>query len=325
MELKLIRHRNDNMLLRIAQGDAFAAAVEYVKRKEHAELYSRIELFETYEQHPTHRGLRPGMYTDDTQMSIAVAEALIQHPDDMTNESFAERFYQAFKRDPRDGYSRGFQAILEESKSSSHLRQLLRPDSTKNGAAMRAVPIGVVKDPKKLISIASTQATVTHATWGGVNSAVSVALMSHFALYDRRDFSSMHQWCCGWSDAHKNFYDPWKGPVGGKGNDPRGLETGMNTAWAVQTLLTTEGSLRDIMKRCIEWGGDTDSVASIAFGIASARYQNETLPIFLERDLEPNGQFGVAYLKDLGKQLMDAYADGPACQLNRPKSTLRFK
>jgi len=305
-----MRHRNDSILLRIAQGDAFAAAVEYVKRKEHPDLYEAVEKFDSYQQHPTHGKLRPGMYTDDTQMSIAVAEALILHPDDLTNESMAERFFQAFKRDERDGYSRGFQAILEEARSSSHLRQLIRPDSTKNGAAMRAVPIGVIKDPKHLIQIAGMQASVTHATWGGMNSAASVALMSHFALYDRRDFSSMHQWCCGWSEAHKNFLDPWKGPVGGKGNDPKGLGTGMNTAWAVQTLLVHESSLAGIMKRCIEWGGDTDSVAAIAWGVASARYQSEVLPEFLERDLEARGnlKYGPEYLRSLGYQLMEAYS-----------------
>ena len=30
-----------------------------------------------YVQHPRHRGTKPGMYTDDTQMSLAIAEALV--------------------------------------------------------------------------------------------------------------------------------------------------------------------------------------------------------------------------------------------------------
>lgn len=310
-----MRHRNDNMLLRIAQGDAFAVAIEYVKRAQHPELYEAVERFDSYQQHPTHKKLRAGCYSDDTQMSIAVTEALLESVrlkdiTYLTHEVWAEHFWRAFNRDQRDGYSRGFQAILESSMSSTHMRQQLIPNSSKNGAAMRSVPFGVFKDPNDCTRYAAAQAAVTHATWGGVNSAASVALMSHFALYDRRDFSSMHQWCCGWNQAHSNFLDPWKGPVGGKGNDPKGLGTGMNTAWAVQTLLMQESSLVGIMKRCIEWGGDTDSVASIAFGIASARYQDEILPEFLERDLEVRGnlKYGPEFLKDLGRQLMEAYA-----------------
>jgi len=83
----------------------------------------------------------------------------------------------------------------------------------------------------------------------------------------------------------------------------------MNTARAVHTLLVECRSLTEIMERVITWGGDTDSVASIAWGIASARYQDEPLPAFLESDLEAasKSSYGPSYLKTLGKALMDSY------------------
>lgn len=323
-----MRHRNDNMLLRIAQGDAYGMAREYVKTKDFPEHVAEVMKFERYMQHPSYHKLPPGTYTDDTQMSLAVSHALLNYatlrdakkksphiaeivPDAaVTHESFAGHFFRAFKLDPRDGYSRQFQAILEESKDSTHMRSLITPNSSKNGAAMRSVPLGVLPDPKEVIRLTSIQASVTHATWGGINSAISVALMSHFALYDRRDFGSMHKWCTNWSDAHGLFSEPWEGPVQENSKDGKNLGVGMNTAWAVQTLLQEETSLMGILKRCIAWGGDTDSVAAIAWGIASCRYQDEVLPEFLERDLEKeNGsKFGPTYLKDMGRLLMDAYA-----------------
>ncbi len=55
-----------------------------------------------------------------------------------------------------------------------------------------------------------------------------------------------------------------------------------------------------IMRQTIEWGGDTDSVAAIAWGIASARYPDEKLPEFFDRDLE-NGTYGRDYLSTLGE------------------------
>ena len=304
-----MRYRNDNMLLRIAQADAYGMAREYVKTKDAPDHVAECLKLERYLRHPTYHKLPAGTYTDDTQMSIAVSEVLINKSGDATHEEWAEAFFQAFKRDQRDGYSRHFQAILEEARDSTHMRSLLTPTSTANGACMRAVPLGVLPSKKTLLEVAAKQAMVTHATYGGINSASAVALMSHFALYDRRDFACLYDWCCHWLPAFELFREPWVGPVQENSKDKKGLGVGMNTAWAVSTLLREEKSLMAILRRTIEWGGDTDSVAAVAWGIASARYQDEQLPEFFERDLEKESgsAYGPTYLKALGKQLMDTY------------------
>ena len=174
---------------------------------------------------------------------------------------------------------------------------------------MRSVPLGVLRKPSDIVKVAGLQAGITHQTWGGVNSSAAVALMSHFALYDRRGFESMFGWCCQHLPSFEYFRDPWEGGVGLKGTDPRNLGIGMCTAHAVHTLLVQETSLMGIMKRVIEWRGDTDSVAAIAWGIASARYPNEVLPEFLESGLEAQGnpKYGPQFLKDLGLKLMTVY------------------
>jgi hypothetical protein len=50
-----------------------------------------------YFQHPRH-GIAPGCYTDDTQMSLAVAETLLEHGVAATALQFIEKFVLAFKR-----------------------------------------------------------------------------------------------------------------------------------------------------------------------------------------------------------------------------------
>lgn len=305
-----MRFRNDNMLLRIAQGDAYAMAAEYVNRHpeepEHKELFE----FKRYLTHPTYHKLPAGTYTDDTQMSIAVSEALIESHDcalEGPNE-FVKRWFDVFKRDERDGYSRNFQALLEGAKTHEELRSTLKRDSTKNGAAMRSVPLGVIANVETLKTVAMKQACTTHETYEGVTSSALIALMSHFALYDDRDFSEMTEWLATHLSVVRNFREAWVGPVQSKCKHSP-YDVGINTAWAVHTLLTTQTSLLGIMKQVLEWGGDTDSVAAIAWGIASCRMQKEKLPKFFEADLEKeNGSaYGPAFLKDLGKQLMDAY------------------
>lgn len=304
------------MLLRIAQADAFACAVEYVKREEHSELFSAVERFDSYQQHPTHLKLKAGCYSDDTQMSCAVTDVLLQEASGqgtllLTPFVWCDAFYNAFRRDPRDGYSRGFQELLESCRSGAELQARIRPDSNKNGAAMRSVPVGVLPDPVQVVAVAAAQANTTHDTFGGREAAVAVALMSHFALYDRRDFSDVLGWGVQFCPAFEYFRVPWEGPVTGgwTTKDHTGLGVGINTAWAVHTLLCQETSLRGVMDRLVGWGGDTDSVAAIAWGVMSARCQDEALPDFLERDLESRGnlRYGPVFLRELGTRLMSAY------------------
>lgn len=316
-------YRNDDMLLRIAQADAYALAVEYVSRKKHPQLFEDVLKFEKFHRNPErqHTSLSAGSYSDDTQMSISVAETLIANVEPLTSsllslhdhqrikQEFSNGFYEAFKRDPRDGYSRAFQAILEQSTSADHMRSLIVPTSVANGAAMRSVPLGVVPNDSQIYWLASTQASITHDNWGGMSSSRAIALMSYYALYMPTDFSKMHQWCCLVDPTFQLFEKPWKGGVGLKNNMGEGWGIGIQTAWAVHTLLTTKTSLMDILRQVIEWRGDTDSVAAIAWGIASCRYQDEVLPSFLTTDLEPHTQFGVKFLKDLGKKLMDTYEE----------------
>ncbi len=299
-----MRHSHPNMLLRIAQADAYAIAYEYVKDADAPDLKREVLKFEKFHQHPTYHALRPGMYTDDTQMSIAVAETFIKHGQDATSEQYAQAFFDCFKRDPRDGYSRALQTILESAKSVDHMKQMIVPSSNKNGGCMRAVPLGVIKSPEKLINAAAIQASVTHGTWGGINSAACVALMSHFALYDKRSFSTMFNWCRNQLPSFEYFKEPWSGPVGYPKSDKHNLGIGMCTACAVHTLVSEEKTLMGMLKRTIEWGGDTDSVASIAWGIASARHSGREIPQFMYDDLEPNGAYGQAFLVDLGMKLM---------------------
>jgi ADP-ribosyl-[dinitrogen reductase] hydrolase len=85
------------VLVELAVGDAYGAGFEYVDQ---SAVWAGNDL-SRYVAHPRHR-IAPGSYTDDTQMSLAVAEAIV---DDLawTPEALAAKFVQVFKRDPREG------------------------------------------------------------------------------------------------------------------------------------------------------------------------------------------------------------------------------
>jgi ADP-ribosyl-[dinitrogen reductase] hydrolase len=322
-----MKHRNSLMLLRIAQGDALGMATEYLDLElpEHQHVKFEALKLEHYVKHPKW-DIPAGHYTDDTQMSIAVTRTLLHHdfalPFSGTTETsghlergaffgewdkivemrraFAGSFVGYFKRDPRLGYSKYFQKFLENVVSADDFLVSCNPDSDKNGAAMRSVPLGALPDPKLVLHVAREQARITHDTDGGRQASEMVALMSHFALYEDEPMSDLYKFLAGpmlpWSARQ---FLPWGGsPV-------TGSDVGMKTALAVMTLISEEKTLLDIARRAIEWGGDTDTVIAIAWGIASAR-MHEELPAWLDEGLE-NGAYGRDYLTDLGDELMDKY------------------
>jgi len=287
------------MLLRIAQGDAYCMATEYIKLPRNQGVHDAALSFTRYLEHPTH-SLKPGQYTDDTQMSVAVAETLLTS--DTSREAFADSFVRCYKRDRRDGYARSFQQFLDTVNTGGEFLSKIHPTSDKNGAAMRSVPIGALKSPEEVVRVAEIQAKITHDTPGGILSSQIVALTSHFALYSGSPMEPSPV------AAFLSIMLPtklpqiatllprWSGPV-------TGPDVGMNTAHAVFDLVTSGLSLMDILRQTIEWGGDTDSVAAIAWGIASTR-GDEPIPDFFEHGLEPGGKYGVAFLQDLGARLM---------------------
>jgi ADP-ribosylglycohydrolase len=288
-------HSNPLMLLRIAQGDAYAAAVEYVKPSEHKELFEQSLKFERYLKHPTH-SLGVGQYTDDTQMSIAVAEVMLDGK--RYSRAFIDAFVRCFKRDPRDGYARGFQSFLEAVKDTDHFIAQIKPFSDKNGAAMRSVPIGVLSDAKEIMAVAEANANTTHRTPIGVWSSQAVALMSHFALYVDEPFEAIGEFVESYLPGFiKDVVDVRPGRVSAP-------DLTLKTIRAIYHGLMSP-SYVDVMVRIINWGGDTDTVAAVVFGIGSARWQQE-LPPGIENGLE-DGEYGRRFLIELGEKLMKRY------------------
>jgi ADP-ribosyl-[dinitrogen reductase] hydrolase len=297
-------HPNPNMLLRIAQGDAYGMATEYIKLPEFKAVRERALGFGGYGKHPLFE-IEAGHYTDDTQMSIAVAEVLLDGKmgvSDIDEETllkgrFAEAFVRCFKRDPRRGYSRALQGVLESVEDGKGLMAKVSGTSDMNGSAMRAVPIGVLENPVDVVHVAMCQSEITHDSPGGNAASMAVALMSHFALHTDEPFSRLPEWLAEELPLVQDWLlEPWPGgPVDGSG-------TGIKTARAVLTLLTTEEILMGVARTALEWGGDTDSVLAIAWGIASAR-MTENVPKFFDEGLE-NGAYGRDFLKDLGLRLM---------------------
>src|SRR5262245_33670271 len=230
------------MLLELAVGDAYGAGFEYAPD----DLIRRHNTAASYVQHPRHN-IRPGCYTDDTQMSLAVAEAVVSG-EPWTAPHLARRFVEAFRRDPREGYAGGFHALLQEVTSGEEFLKRIRPDSDKSGAAMRAAPLGVFPTTAEVIERCRVQAALTHDTPDGINAATAAALMTHYMLYrlgPKRDLGRflVEQVPGQWSAE-------WHGKVGPKG---------WMSVRAAATAVMRNERLSDLLKDCVAFSGDVDT------------------------------------------------------------------
>lgn len=273
------------MLVELAVGDAYGAGFEYAEPG----FVAAHNTVSGYVGHPTH-GLEPGAYTDDTQMTLALAE-LLADGDPWTPEHIAERFVDAFHRDPRPGYARGFQAFLGEVRTGAEFLARIRPDSDKSGAAMRAAPVGLLSTVDEVLHRAEVQARVTHDTPDGIASASAAALAVHYCRYGLGPVADVGAWIADRLGSPA-WARPWHGKVGAKG---------VMSVRAALTALSGHDSQSEVLRACVAFTGDVDTVATIALAAASWVLPAD-LPQGLLDGLE-NGTYGRDHLARLDARL----------------------
>ena len=273
-----------------AIGDSYGFCFEFAE----ADFVARNNDL-SYHPHPSpEMQVQPGAYSDDTQMQLALAELIVSGYE-WHAERVAESFLATFKRDPRPGYAKKFQAFLEQVNNGTEFLDQIRADSERNGAAMRAPIVGLFPDIKEVISKADLQARLTHNTKGGVDSAVAAALLCHFFTYDLGPKGEAPKFLENHVPGH-NWEEPWRGKV---------EVHGISTVRAALTAIVKTDSLAELLIECINYTGDVDSVATIALACAScSRGFQRDIPDTLWSRLE-SGPFGRDYLIDIDRKVRE--------------------
>lgn len=291
------------MLIEIAIGDAYGGGFEFAKPERLAELKNDLS---QYYPHNLPGHLPAGSYTDDTQMSIALAEHILDGSP-WTHKALADRFVDTYKRDPRNGYSRRFQKLLDQVQNGDELRTLLVPKSDRCGAAMRSCPIGIYKDEWHVVEFARKQATLTHDTKEGIHSSVAIALSCHFLLHKKGTRRELIGYLNKHSLTRDFFEDGELWPVG-----QRVSSEAIPCVKAAISSVVRCDSYSELLKECIDYTGDVDSVAAMAMGVASCSFISDDkitekldrfIPTPLISGLE-NNDFGFDYLLELDRKLL---------------------
>jgi ADP-ribosylglycohydrolase len=228
-------------------------------------------------------------------MSIAIAE-LILSGEPWTADALADSFVRAFKRDPRRGYAGSFYNFLYEVEDGTDFLQRIRPNSDKSGAAMRVTPVGLFPNVKEVLAKAKVQAAVTHDTPDGVHAAQAAALATHYLAYRLGPKAEVGQFIE--SHVPGPWSTEWVGPVGPKG---------WMSVRAAVTAIAQSGGMSELLRRCVDFTGDVDTVAAIALGAASVSQEVEQdLPEVLYAYLE-DGRCGHSYLRELDQKLAEHF------------------
>lgn len=135
-----------------------------------------------------HHKLQPGQYSDDTQLSIEVAESLIANhgfnPDDL-----AKRYVEWMTSGRWRGHGKTTMMALQNLVAGKHWSESGIAGSYGNGTAMRSAPFGVYfrNDLQSLISICKIDSAITHVSEEAEAGSIAIALATAYAVNNDTD------------------------------------------------------------------------------------------------------------------------------------------
>lgn len=257
-------------------------------------------------------------YTDDTQMAIGVAEALVE--DGLIVEPTLCRIFAA-NYVPSRGYGWGARAVLQAMEEGRDYRAIAQTHfpggSYGNGAAMRVAPVGLFfhEDPDKVVYQAELSALPTHVHPLGIEGAqllaVAVAHCARTDTFDRLAFFEELRSRCR-SDEFRVKLE--RAATARDATDLAALGNGIEALESVVTAITCFALSPDdyltAIGRAILLGGDTDTIAAMTGALAGAYLGAGAIPQEFVALLEDHPEMkGRSYLTELGRRLFKARHD----------------
>ena len=199
-------------------------------------------------------------FTDDTAMTVAIAKALLECKDDYTDLSnHAIRCMQEIgQRYPNAGYGQIFYLWLHHKAPAPYL-------SYGNGSAMRVSPVAyAAKSAQECIDLADAVTKVSHDHPEGMKGAEAAALITFGArsyLPKQILRELMQTWYYTLDFTIDEIRPTYRFDASCQGSVPQ----------AIEAFLESE-DFEDAIRIAVSLGGDSDTIAAIAGGIAGAYY-----------------------------------------------------
>ncbi len=273
------------VLFGLALGDALGWPVEFKKLLEIRQKYGRAGITEPPD---------PALFTDDTQMTLAVAQALIETGDRDVDTLMAAvgRHFIAWSHHPdTPGRAPGNTCLagVRNLESGLDWRKAGIAGSKGCGSAMRAAPIGYFyqHDPVRLRTTAHAVGFATHQHPAADAAAIAAAYLVKLALdgIHPHDFSHLvMDFCQGISDEFDYAILRANHPVGWTDTDAAIRHIGQGwvgeeaVALSIYCCLKHPDNYVAAVRLAANIDGDSDSIACIVGGILAARLGLKAIP-----------------------------------------------
>ena len=276
----------------VAIGDALGATVEFMTREEIERKYGRhSEIIGG-----GWLGLEKGETTDDTAMMIAVAQGIIENPDQPIAK-IGHHFVQWFQSNPKSiGNTvrhsiENFMNGWNWGQASYLTYQQLEGRTDGNGSLMRTLPVAFAfRNDKVKMDIFSGQ--ISRMTHHSADAEISCIFYNRFASYllDTNDKKEAFE------RAYQDIVPLSKLPQGKKlpailqAVPKLKTENLRPTGYVIDTLVAAVvqflnfDSFEEILIESVNLGGDADTIGTVAGGLAGTFYGFKNIP---ERWLEP--------------------------------------
>lgn len=284
-----MRNKTRAALYGVAVADALGATLEFMDKAQIQRKYGQLRDIIG----GGWLNLTPGEWTDDTEMTLAVAEGILANPWEPV-EHVGERFLEWTKTNPPDignsiravfnkypRYNNWFKAA--EAVHNEGMR------TAGNGALMRTIPIALLyKDPADIYMMSMQIARMTH--WdpeAGLTCFLYCLLVRAFLDGERDKLTA-------WKNAKEVFSQIVPAQFSAVGQELINHKLSAIESWSDNNLIPSGYTVdtlacalwsffnRDSFEECVVFavnlGGDADTVGAVAGGLAGAYWGFESIP-----------------------------------------------
>lgn len=259
----------------------------------------------------------PGSFTDDTQMSLCVAEALLRSWDASLPELMKDmaRHFVAWSQSPENDRAPGSSCMTGCENLSQGLPwyEAGVAQSKGCGSAMRVAPIGLVysSNRRRLLEVARASSLPTHGHDAAVEGAAAAALLVAMALEGASPEMMWEHVLQECGPRSSDFRECWETLPAFLSEPPEKAlsKDGLGEGWVAEEAVASAlycywrhpNDFVAAVHMAALTDGDSDTLACITGGISGAALGLEALPLSWRQRVEQSDR-----LHEVGAQLWEA-------------------
>lgn len=259
-------------LFGVACGDALGGTLEFMSKDEIKRRYG-------YLKDIIGGGcwrLQPGEVTDDTMMTIAVAEGILDNPENPV-DYIGKRFIEWYDSNPKDigniiriafgEYKRSG----DWTKAAYNAHHLTGGMSAGNGSLMRCLPVALYySDVDKMLEITVSQNMLTHYDQKAADACRFYNLLAYDYLNDKPKMPAINE--------HIEEYPDYRQVFRLSKDELKPTGYVFDTLICALWCFINTSSFEYAVCEAANLGGDADTIAAITGGLAGVYYGYDAIP-----------------------------------------------